>query len=440
MKTDLEIQLLRENEALRMRLAEAEETLNAIRNGEVDAIVVSGAGTEKIFSLTSAETPYRHLIEEMDEGAVTISNDGVILYCNRRFAQMVNIPMSQIIGSDFHRFLNEEYMLNYKKMLELKEEIYLNEETIIYNVNGECRYFHFSFCAMPEGGLGTTCIIVSDITELKRYEQELQLLVDERTEELQKSNRNLEETNAVKDKLFSIIGHDLKSPFTTLLGFSDLLVANFKEYDTAQLQMMLSHIQTAAKNAFTLLENLLMWSMSQNKQLQFDPEVIDVTKLTREVIRNLQSTAALKDIWIKCMPEQPTEGYVDENMYKTIVRNFVSNAIKYTNRGGTIEINVFQTESELILSVSDNGIGMSEDTKNKLFTLEKNKSKPGTAKEKGTGLGMIISHDFVQKHGGYIHVESELEKGSSFIVKFPQKELEMVSLQSSQNMANFNRE
>lgn len=430
MRTDLEIQLLRENESLRIQLAEAEETLSAIRNGEVDAIVVSGAGAEKIFTLTSAETPYRQIIEEMDEGAVTISDDGVILYCNRRFAQLVAIPMEQVIGSNFSRFFNNEHIYNYRDLLMQSIRGKFKEETVQYCINNECRFFHFSFCALPEGALGKVCIIVSDITELKKYQEELQLLVNERTAELQATNRELEESNAIKDKLFSIIAHDLKSPFTTLLGFSELLVTNFREYDMEQFQMMLSHIQSAAKSAFTLLENLLLWAMSQNEQLQFSPEVVNVTQIATDVTRNLKSVAAMKDVWIKCQPDQPIEASVDVNMFRTIIRNLVSNAIKFSYNGGSIDVHVSSNDSELTIIVSDNGIGMTEETKNRLFTLERNKSKPGTAHEKGTGLGLLICHDFVQKHGGSIQIESELDKGSSFIVKLPQHELMYVSNES----------
>ncbi|HEX2935256.1 MAG TPA: PAS domain-containing sensor histidine kinase [Bacteroidales bacterium] len=438
MNTDIKI-LLHENEILRMQLAEAEETLNAIRNGEVDAIVVSGKGSEKIFTLTSAETPYRHLIEEMDEGAVTISDDGVILYCNRRFAQLVSIPMEQIVGSNFSRFFNNEHIYNYRNLLMQTIRGKFKEETVQYCVNNECRFFHFSFCAMPEGALGKVCIIVSDITELKKYQEELQLLVNERTAELQTTNRELEESNAIKDKLFSIIAHDLKSPFTTLLGFSELLVTNFKEYDMEQFQMMLSHIQSAAKSAFTLLENLLLWAMAQNEQLQFSPELVNVTQLARDVTRNLKPMAAMKDIWINCLPDQPIEGFVDVNMFRTIIRNLVSNAIKFSYNGGSIDVNISSNDSELIIIVSDNGIGMTEDIKNKLFMLERNKSATGTAQEKGTGLGLLICHDFVQKHGGSIQIESELEKGSSFIVKLPQHEFAYVSNPST-NQRNFGQE
>lgn len=438
MNTDIKI-LLHENEILRMQLAEAEETLNAIRNGEVDAIVVSGKGSEKIFTLTSAETPYRHLIEEMDEGAVTISDDGVILYCNRRFAQLVSIPMEQIVGSNFSRFFNNEHIYNYRNLLMQTIRGKFKEETVQYCVNNECRFFHFSFCAMPEGALGKVCIIVSDITELKKYQEELQLLVNERTAELQTTNRELEESNAIKDKLFSIIAHDLKSPFTTLLGFSELLVTNFREYDMEQFQMMLSHIQSAAKSAFTLLENLLLWAMAQNEQLQFSPELVNVTQLARDVTRNLKPMAAMKDIWINCLPAEPIEGFVDVNMFRTIIRNLVSNAIKFSYNGGSIDVNISSNDLELIIIVSDNGIGMTEDIKNKLFMLERNKSTTGTAQEKGTGLGLLICHDFVQKHGGSIQIESELEKGSSFIVKLPQHEFAYVSNPST-NQRNFGQE
>ncbi|HEX2395695.1 MAG TPA: PAS domain-containing protein, partial [Bacteroidales bacterium] len=268
-----ENQLLNENRELRLRLREAEETLNAIRNGEVDAIVVSGSGSEKVFSLTSAETPYRYLVEDMKEGAITLSAEGLVLYCNHSFEELVSIPMEQIVGTNFKRFINKDDWPLYDNLLLLSNER-KKEEILYYPCSDEPKYLHLSFYPIPEGELGKICVIVSDVTELKKFEHDLQLLVDERTTDLKKAIKQLNEAIATKDKLFSIIAHDLRGPFTALLGFSEMLVGNARKYDTGQFEMMVTNIHAAAKSAYTLMENLLLWTMAQTEQIQFKPEKI----------------------------------------------------------------------------------------------------------------------------------------------------------------------
>jgi PAS domain S-box-containing protein len=176
--TKTEKQLLLENEELRLRLTEAEEALNAIRNGEVDAIVVSGTDGEKVFSLASAETPYRIIVEEMNEGAVSLSPDGTILYCNRRFAEIVSTPSEKIIGSDFIRFVAENDKPKYNNLLHtgFKERCRGEITCLIHNSNPV--HFHLSFNPLPPGMLGDVCIMAADISELKQKEEELQYAHD----------------------------------------------------------------------------------------------------------------------------------------------------------------------------------------------------------------------------------------------------------------------
>ena len=420
--TRTENQLLIENEELRSRLAETEATLEAIRNGEVDAIVVSGTEGEKIFTLASAETPYRIIIEEMEEGAVTISEEGMILFCNRRFAELVSIPIEHVIGMNFDELIAE---CDHQKLIQLiKEGIddgRIKEEITTLNHRGEPVYLHLSMCILPEGMLGKICIIVTDITELKRHQQDLQVLVKERTSELNKANAELKEINATKDKLFSIIAHDLRGPFTSLLGFSDLMIENIRNYDVDKFEKLLNHINSAAKSAYTLLENLLLWARSQNKQLLFKPANINISNLIKEVIVSINSMASLKNIALENNISVDVNGWADANMLTAIVRNLISNAIKFSNHGGLIEITGLSKENAVEISVSDNGVGMSDEVINKLFRVENHMSLTGTAHEKGTGLGLLICREFVEKHGGKIWVESNPGKGSRFTFTLPHK-------------------
>lgn len=412
-------ELIVENAELRARLAETEATLEAIRNGEVDAIVVSGTEGEKIFTLTSAETPYRIIIEEMDEGAVTISEEGMILFCNRRFAELVAASNEKVVGRNLIDFFYDCDKLRLDELLKEGLNGRIKEEITTVNKNGETLYLHLSMCILPEGMLGKICIIVSDITELKRHQQNLQVLVKERTADLNKANTDLKEINATKDKLFSIIAHDLRGPFTSLLGFSDLMIENIHTYDMDKFEKLLYHINSAAKGAYTLLENLLLWARSQNKQLLFKPKNVNITAVIKEVVLSIQSVAILKNISLKYAKEETVMGTADINMLTAIIRNLVSNAVKFSNPGGSIAICAVSNDNEVEISVADNGVGMSDDVKNKLFNTNNTISVAGTAHEKGTGLGLIICKDFVQKHGGKIWAESTIGKGSKFSFTLP---------------------
>lgn len=411
-------QLIQENQELHIRLTESEEALSAIRNGEVDAIIVSSPDGEKVFSLSSAETPYRIIIEEMEEGAVILSEDGIILYCNRRFSKLISTPVEHIVGARFDVFLPEEEKQKLESLLfsgkgkGKGELVFLADNTPVH--------MHLSIRTMPPGMLGKTCIVVTDITELKMHQQHLEVLVNERTYELENLNQQLREINATKDKLFSIIAHDLRNPFTTLLGVTDLLLENINDYDTDKLQELLSHIHSASKSAYYLLENLLIWARSQNGQLQFNPQKVNISALLSHAVNQLGSLASIKKISLK-HSDGNVIGFADENMVNTILRNLITNAIKFSHPDGVINIYATSDQNEVQVMVEDNGIGMGEATKRKLFRVSSGMSLTGTAHEKGTGLGLILCNDFVEKHGGKIWVESELGKGSKFTFTLPHK-------------------
>lgn len=414
-----EEELILENEELRLRLSDTEATLEAIRNGEVDAIVVSGREGDKIFTLASAETPYRIIIEEMEEGAVTIGEDDTILFCNRRFATLINTPMEKIMGAKFIDFVSDEEHAKYNEMLKQSLKGKNSQEITTLNKQGEPVYLHLSTCLLPEEMQGKICIIVSDITELKRHQQNLQELVNERTLELYKTNDELKEINATKDKLFSIIAHDLRGPFTSLLGYSDLMIENLHKYDRSKFEQILFHINSAAKDAFTLLENLLIWARSKNGQLRFNPQWLNLTDVLNEIRENLNSLAMIKNIAVVNRTAPNILGFADENMLQAIVRNLIANAIKFCKPGGNIEVFSIPRENYIEIGIKDDGVGIPAEMKNKLFGSEETSSSTGTAHEKGTGLGLLICREFVDKHGGRIWVDSEPGEGSCFYFTLP---------------------
>jgi len=236
---------------------------------------------------------------------------------------------------------------------------------------------------------------------------------------LQQQKGNLRELNATKDKFFSIIAHDLKSPLNQLLGLSEILQKEIESERTDDVIKLAKFINDSAKSGRLLLENLLEWSRSQTGSINFDPEILDLKSITNEVMRLNANNAKQKDIAIKSGIEKGVLAFADENMIKTILRNLISNAIKFTMKGGEIILNAKQADEEVIYSVSDSGIGMESDDLKKLFRIDVNPLSIGKSKEKGTGLGLILCKEFIEINGGKIWVESTLGEGSTFHFSIP---------------------
>lgn len=252
------------------------------------------------------------------------------------------------------------------------------------------------------------------IASLKRYNITLEQEVSDRTEELQKQKEALQEINLTKDKLFSIIAHDLRSPFQALLGFVGILESDFYEIDEEKKFSYIQYISQSANNVYNLLTNLLTWSRAQSSRISCEPEVLDLLELTDQTLELLKTNYENKSIIVINLVSKGVKVTADKNMAETVFRNIISNAVKFTPINGQIIINAVQFDSMIQVSIKDTGIGMSETEANNLFSLDKTESRPGTSGESGTGLGLLICKDFVLKNGGRIWVESEIEKGSTF--------------------------
>ncbi|MEA4983347.1 MAG: PAS domain-containing sensor histidine kinase [Paludibacter sp.] len=240
--------------------------------------------------------------------------------------------------------------------------------------------------------------------------------------EIKNSELSLIELNATKDKFFSIIAHDLKTPFNSIIGFSELLVDRIKENDYDKVAEFAGIILQSSKRAMDLLINLMEWSQLQSGRMNFNPEFFDVSMLIDEVMLLLNGIADQKSIIIENQLTKPVLVFADKEMISAVMRNLISNALKFTQTGGCLSISAHIKENEVIITVSDNGVGLPEDRINKLFILSESYSTPGTNKEKGTGLGLILCNEFIKKNKGLIWVESEIDKGSSFSFSLPLKQ------------------
>ena len=249
---------------------------------------------------------------------------------------------------------------------------------------------------------------VRDITEHKNAEQKLK-----------KSENRLIELNATKDKFFSIIAHDLRSPFNSIVGFCDVISNELEHKDYDELEKYVNIIQNSSQLALDLLMNLLEWSRSQTGRMEFNPEQFELVSFIQNLILLFEDLASQKSIEIKTNLPVYLPVFADRAMLSTILRNLISNAIKFSHPDQKIEISVDVKNKSLLFSVRDSGIGINSEDLKKLFKIEDCYSTLGTKNEKGTGLGLILCKEFVEKHGGKICVESESGKGSCFKFTIP---------------------
>jgi PAS domain S-box-containing protein len=242
---------------------------------------------------------------------------------------------------------------------------------------------------------------IQDITEHKRTEIELK------------------ELNAVKDKFLSIIAHDLRNPFNTILGYSELLVDSIQRNDLKNLERYSTTIQAASEQALSFLVNMLEWSRSSSGKIPFSPVTVEVSNLVLEVMSLLRYHADMKQIRIRTEIPEDLQVMADNNMFRTIVINLVSNAIKFSFKGGEVLVTAGMNNKNFELAVEDTGTGLPKEEIAMLFHISGKSPKTGTGDEKGTGLGLVLCKDFAERHFGKISVESELGKGSRFVFRIP---------------------
>jgi len=237
--------------------------------------------------------------------------------------------------------------------------------------------------------------------------------------ELQLKNEQLSELNVTKDKFFNIIAHDLKNPFSVLLGFSQLLLKNLGSYDKEKIEQQVQLIHNASNKGYKLLQNLLEWSRLQTGKSKHNPKKLDLHILIEDVLTQTRNLAKQKSIMIYNLVFEKIFVYADEEMTYSVIYNLVSNAIKYTHKGGEITISSEEIRNMIEISVADTGIGITEDILKNLFRIDMNHSTQGTEGEEGTGLGLILSSEFIRKNGGKITVKTKPNEGSDFRFTLP---------------------
>jgi PAS domain S-box-containing protein len=365
-----------------------------------------------------------HMLFELIPSGITIANiRGEIIESNKESERLLGIPRDRHSGmridSDDWKIIRLDHspmpVSEYASTIALREKrVVTNTEMGIMKKEGAVTWLNVSAAPFPVSDLGII-VVYTDIT--RRIEAEIKLR--EHDQQMEKYVHELKILNHTKDKFFSIIAHDLKNPFGSLLGASEYLYKEIDKHDTQKARKLSKILYDSSKNAFDILANLLDWSRSQTGSLEFDPRRIDLYDM---VYRNVQLTAlqaAEKEIKISMKVEEGLRCNADPNMLDTILRNLLINALKYTHPGGEVVIEAIRNADAILVSVKDNGIGIPEEDLDKLFRIDVKYVNNGTNNERGTGLGLILCSEFIHLHGGKIWVESRLHEGSTFYFTIP---------------------
>jgi signal transduction histidine kinase/streptogramin lyase len=262
--------------------------------------------------------------------------------------------------------------------------------------------------------LGVFAVISYRIRNIRKYNIQLQKKVDERTAELRVSNQELKKMVDEKNKLHSILAHDLRNPFTSIMGYIDLLRQTYKDEGDKENQEMMELLLDSGKNTLNLLENLLQWSGNKGNGLDPDMEPTNITLLAEEAIKMTEAQASFKNVEVCFTNKEPVYAVADRNMILSVIRNLISNAIKFSGARSQIILDIAERADDVLVSVKDEGVGMTEGESNALFSGHNLQNKLGTQGEKGVGMGLQICKDFVEVHGGKIWVNSRPGGGSTF--------------------------
>jgi PAS domain S-box-containing protein len=385
---------------LKARLAEAEETLNAIRSGEVDALVVSGTQGDRIFTLKGAEMPYRILVEEMNQGALLIIPGGTILYANTRFAGLTKTPLEQVIGSSWQRFFPREHYAQLEICLKRAEPVSPPEELSLQAADGSACPVHLSLRSMAASGVEGFSVIVTDLTERKQSENALR-----------KTSGELLEKNGQLEAFSYSVSHDMRAPLRAMRGFASILMNDYGEKLEPTAKGILERIAASANQLDNLIIDVLADSKTSHDQTKVS--TFDLDAIVREMV---QAYPNLRAANIEIVPSF-TQVRGCAVPLGQCISNLLGNAIKFVPKGIAPLIKVW-TESRnghSRLWVQDNGIGISPKDQKSIFDIFTRVNSDEDYE--GTGLGLNMVKKAVEKMGGRVGVESELGQGCRFWIE-----------------------
>jgi PAS domain S-box-containing protein len=368
---------------LRQRLREAEDTLAAIRNGHVEALVVQSPEGERIFTLHSADQPYRLMVEQMQEGALTLSADGVVLYCNSRFAELIAVPPERITGQHVGQFVEFDAPSQLEAMLTGDA---FKEECRLRTAFGAFNPVQLSSTGIEIEAARTVAVVVTDVT----HEQ---------------IARGLRESNRLKDEFLATLSHELRTPLNVILGWTRMLLTD--HLSAAARHHALQLIDRNAQAQAQLVNDLVDMSRVTTGKLRLELEPLRLVPAIEAALESVRPSAMAKDLTLSTsLRLGDVHVLADATRLQQVFWNLLSNAIKFTPGGGRVVVQATEVDGHVRIDVTDSGIGIDRAFLPHVFDRFRQADSGSNRMYGGLGLGLAIVHDLVQLHGGTVEVHS----------------------------------
>ena len=359
-------------------------------------------------ALRESEERFAAFMSNLPAAAFIKDETGRILFVNKYLQELLSLQnwdgkvTQELIAGEMGRKMSAD------DVKALEQGTLKIQETMIDSLGVSRTFETIKFQIRNEEKTAILGGIAVDITEHKRTE-----------DELADHEAILQEINDSKDKFLSIIAHDLRKPFNSIMGFSNVLLEQIQEKNYDEIGKYAEIIRDSSQHALDLLTNLLQWARSQTGRMEFKPEPVEIETIIHETIKLLNDFAQQKSITISCELLDKSPVSADKSMIAAVLRNLISNAVKFTEPGGKVVVSARRKKNGMMVTIADTGVGIKKEVIDKLFQIKETLSTPGTLEEKGTGIGLILCKEFVEKHGGRIGVSSTPNQGSRFYFTIP---------------------
>jgi PAS domain S-box-containing protein len=417
-KTATKQELLEELAGLRQRLEEAEETLHAIRNGEVDALVVSGPNGDNVFTLSGADRPYRVLIEAMSEGALTLSEDGTILYSNTRFAELVGMPLNHVIGAPLSQFVAAEDQPALETFIAHTGDTGARKKVNLIARGGDNIPVQLSTQPVDLGGLEAVCVIVTDLTNVVAAEEALRRAHDGLERRVEERTAELSHANELRLRFLAMISHELRTPLTSIKGFASTLLAEDVSWQPEEQREFIRTIDAEANKLTDMIGQILDLSSIEAGILHINPIPIRLSDTLGAILPELQTAAPNHELRLNVSTGLPIVA-VDHSRIAQVLNNLVENAAKYSPPHTLITISAQRIDTGVQVTVADQGPGIPAKEQSRIFEAFRRGSDNQVKHTKGAGLGLAICKGLIEAHGGRIWIEEHAGPGAMISFTLP---------------------
>jgi PAS domain S-box-containing protein len=407
-------QLEAEIAALRIKLEESEETIQAIRSGAVDAFLVESPEGERVYALESADRPYRMLVESMNEGAISLSAEATILYCNRRFAEMLGRSAESLIGCAMCDVVAPTDRDECTRVLELAKTVPAEAEVLLERADGTSIPVHLTLSPLPLESAAVVCGVVTDLTE---HKHNVELRIAQAA--LRESEARYRQADRQKDEFLAILAHELRNPLAP--ATNALHILQIKAPPIPELQWAREVIATQVQRMTRLIDDLMDVSRITSNKLTLRIERVDLARVIDEALTASRPFIEESEHEIEVtLPKEPVLVNADLVRMAQVLSNLLNNAAKYTNPGGRISLKAERQGGEAVVTIKDSGIGMPQELLPKVFDMFMQGDRTMTRTHGGLGIGLTLVKRLVEMHGGSVEAWSEgKDKGSEFTIRVP---------------------